>query len=210
MTENEKTVLRLQAQECVKHLKAHNMEADFFETGEEAVAFLREQIPEGSSIGVGGSETLSQLGIIDDLTGNPKYHFLDRYHTDDVGKVFRDSFFADIYLMSSNAVTLDGCLYNVDGNGNRVAALIFGPKKVYVICGINKLVPTIEDAVERVKMTAGPANNVRLKKDNPCTRLGRCMECEKDSSICNQFVVTRRSGQKGRIHVLLVGEQLGY
>lgn len=210
MNEKAKVIGRLQAAECMKNLKAHNMDADFFETGVQAVAWLKENIAKGSSIGTGGSETLAELGIINDLTGNPDYHFLDRYHTDDVQKVYRETFSADVYLTSSNAVTLDGCLYNVDGNGNRVAALIFGPRKVYVLCGVNKIVPTIDDAITRVKNIAAPENNVRLNKPNPCTQLGRCVQCVKDTSICNEFVVTRRSGQKGRIHVLLINEELGY
>lgn len=210
MDQNEKTIGRLQAEECIRHLRAHNFDADFFETGKEAVAYLKEHVKKGSSIGVGGSATLAALGIIDDLTGSPDYKFLDRYHTDDTKKIFRESFSADVYLMSSNAVTLDGCLYNVDGNGNRVAALIYGPDKVYVICGVNKIVPTLSDAIARVKQTAAPVNNVRLKLDNPCTKQGRCVECLSEHSICNEFVITRRSGQKGRIHVLLINEKLGY
>ncbi|WP_194611881.1 lactate utilization protein [Clostridium vitabionis] len=205
-----KAIERLQAEECVKNLRKHNFDADFFETGAEAAAWLKEHIPAGSTVGIGGSMTLSELGITDWLTGNPDYKFLDRYHTDDVQKVFRESFFADVYLMSSNAVTLDGCLYNVDANGNRVAALIYGPKKVYVICGVNKIVPTLDDAITRVQQIAAPANNVRLQRPNPCTEFGHCVKCVKDSSICNQFVITRRSGRQGRIHVLLVNEELGY
>ena len=210
MDDHVKEIGRLQAADCARKLKDHNFDADYFETGAEAVEYLKKNIAEGSSISVGGSMTLSELGILDWLTGNPHYNFLDRYHTDDVQKVFRDTFSADVYLMSSNAVTLDGCLYNVDGNGNRVAALIFGPKKVYVICGVNKIVPTLDDAITRVQQIAAPANNVRLNKPNPCTQLGHCVKCVKDTSICNQFVVTRRSGQKGRIHVLLINEELGY
>jgi hypothetical protein len=208
--ENEKVIGRLQAQEAIKNLKLHNFDADFFETGDEAVIYLKEHIAKGASIGVGGSMTLDSLGIIKWLTGNADYHFLDRYHTDDVKKVFHESLSADVYLMSSNAVTLDGCLYNVDGNGNRVAALIYGPEKVYVICGVNKLVKNLDEAIERMKAITAPANNVRLHKDNPCTKLGRCMQCTTPTSICNEFVITRRSGLQGRIHVLLVNEKLGY
>jgi hypothetical protein len=210
MEKNVKAITRLKAAQCVKNLRAHNFDADFFETGEEAVDFLKSRIDKGATIGIGGSVTLFSLGIIDWLTGNKDYHLLDRYHTDDVQKVFRDSFSADFYLMSSNAVTLDGCLYNVDGNGNRTAALIFGPKKVFVIAGVNKIVPTLEDAITRVRQVAGPANNVRLNLPNACTKTGSCLSCTSPASICNQFVITRRSGQQGRIHVLLVNEELGY
>lgn len=210
MDRNGKEIGRLQAAECIKNLKAHNFDADFFETKEEVLSYLKEHIKKGSSIGIGGSVTLKETGILQWLTGNEDYRFLDRYHTDDVKQVFRDSFSADVYLMSANAVTLNGCLYNVDGNGNRVAALIYGPDKVYVIAGVNKIVPDLDAAIERVKQTAAPVNNVRLGLANPCTKLGRCAQCLSESSICNEFVVTRRSGVKGRIHVLLAGEELGY
>lgn len=154
--------------------------------------------------------TLEEMGVIAWLTGNPDYAFLDRYHTDDREKIFHESMNADVYLMSSNAVTLDGCLYNVDGTGNRVAALIYGPKKVYVLCGTNKLVNDVDSAVKRVKEIAAPANNVRLHKDNPCATLGSCMNCMRPTTICNQFVLTRRSGTPNRIHVILINESLGY
>ena len=121
-----------------------------------------------------------------------------------------DSLNADVFLMSSNAVTLDGCLYNVDGTGNRIAALIYGPAKVYVLAGTNKLVANLEEAEQRIRMIAAPANCVRLNKENPCTITGTCMNCSRPSTICNQYLVSRRSGKPGRIHVILINENLGY
>lgn len=212
MTMNEavQTINRQRIARTAEKLKEHQFGVTVVESGAEALEYLKQQIPKQAVIGVGGSVTLSEIGALDWLTGNPDYRFLDRYHTDDVKKCYQDSLLADVYLMSTNAVTLDGMLYNVDGNGNRVAALIYGPEKVYVIAGANKIVKDAEAAKQRVEETASPANNVRLKKENPCASLGECMHCNHSSTICNQFVLTRRSGVPGRIHVILVNEDLGY
>lgn len=210
MQDPRKTAAALRAESCVKHLRMHGFGADYFETKEEVLSYLKENIPKGSSIGIGGSVTLTEIGMLSWLTGNEEYHFLDRYHTDDVSRVFHESLNADVYLMSTNALTEEGELYNIDGNGNRLAALIYGPKKVYVIAGTNKIVKNLEEAVSRVELFSAPANNIRLDKTNPCTKTGQCMHCSTPSTICNQIVTTRRSGTPGRIHVLLVNEALGY
>lgn len=210
MQDPRKTAAALRAESCVKHLRMHGFGADYFETKEEVLSYLKENIPKGSSIGIGGSVTLAEIGVLRWLTGNEEYHFLDRYHTDDVSRVFHESLNADVYLMSTNALTEEGELYNIDGNGNRLAALIYGPKKVYVIAGTNKIVKNLEEAVSRVELFSAPANNIRLGKTNPCTKTGQCMHCSTPSTICNQIVTTRRSGTPGRIHVLLVNEALGY
>lgn len=210
MQDPRKTAAALRAESCVKHLRMHGFGADYFETKEEVLSYLKENIPKGSSIGIGGSVTLAEIGVLSWLTGNEEYHFLDRYHTDDVSRVFHESLNADVYLMSTNALTEEGELYNIDGNGNRLAALIYGPKKVYVIAGTNKIVKNLEEAVSRVELFSAPANNIRLGKTNPCTKTGQCMHCSTPSTICNQIVTTRRSGTPGRIHVLLVNEALGY
>ncbi len=210
MQDPRKTAAALRAESCVKHLRMHGFGADYFETKEEVLSYLKENIPKGSSIGIGGSVTLTEIGVLSWLTGNEEYHFLDRYHTDDVSRVFHESLNADVYLMSTNALTEEGELYNIDGNGNRLAALIYGPKKVYVIAGTNKIVKNLEEAVSRVELFSAPENNIRLGKTNPCTKTGQCMHCSTPSTICNQIVTTRRSGTPGRIHVLLVNEALGY
>lgn len=210
MENNIASIKRSQAEVAIKRLKDHQFDASYFDTKEEALQFLKKSIAKNSSIGVGGSMTLDEMGIIDWLTGNPDYQFLDRYHTEDREKVFHDSLNADVFLMSSNAVTLDGCLYNVDGTGNRIAALIYGPAKVYVLAGTNKLVANLEEAEQRIRMIAAPANCVRLNKENPCTITGTCMNCSRPSTICNQYLVSRRSGKPGRIHVILINENLGY
>lgn len=203
-------IMREKLERLAKKLESNNFGATVVDTAEEAAAFIKKQIPKGASVGVGGSVTLDQLGMIEWLRGNPDVQFIDRYTLPDKKKAFRDSLLADVYLMSTNAVTMDGWLYNIDGNGNRVAALIYGPDKVYVIAGANKVARDLEAAKVRVEQITAPANNVRLNKDNPCTKTGECMHCNHASTICNQYVLTRRSGEQGRIHVVLVNEELGY
>ena len=125
-------------------------------------------------------------------------------------QMYRDSFSSDVYFMSTNAITLDGELINIDGNGNRVAALIYGPDKVVMIVGMNKLVSTVEDGMNRVSDIAAPANGVRLGKQTPCATTGSCHDCLSPECFCNQLVITRRCYTPGRIHVILVSETLGY
>jgi len=210
MNENLKRAGALKIQQLAKKLEACNFGVTCVETKEEALAYLKEVIPQGASIGVGGSATLTECGVLDWLTGNKDYNFLDRYHTDDVKKVFHESLSADVYLMSTNAVTMEGQLYNVDGTGNRTAALIYGPEKVYVLCGVNKIVKDLDEAIKRVEMITAPANNLRLNKENACTKTGSCVHCYASTSTCNQFVITRRSGIQGRIHLILINEALGF
>jgi len=210
MDENIRKTRAIQQEQLARKLEARGFGVTLLPGRENVLSFLKENIPEGSSIGVGGSITLEECGVISWLTGNPSYRFIDRYHTDDKKKSFREALLADVFLMSTNAVTMDGMLYNIDGTGNRLAALIYGPDKVYVIAGANKIAADLDDAVRRVETIAAPANNVRLQKDNPCTAAGRCLRCQKETSICNQYVLTRRCFPAGRIHVLLVNEDLGY
>ncbi|HHX59182.1 MAG TPA: LUD domain-containing protein [Epulopiscium sp.] len=127
----------------------------------------------------------------------------------DIKEIFRQSFLSDTYLTSSNAITEAGELYNVDGNGNRVAAMLYGPDQVIVVVGINKLVKNIDQAILRVEGIAAPANNKRLNKNNPCTTVGHCTDCKNEGRICNQYTVIRR-GAKGRITVIIVNKELGY
>ena len=210
MNEHIAAVNRERIARLAKKLEANSFGVSVFETKEEAASFLKEAIPKGASIGVGGSESLAELGIIEWLTGSADYAFIDRYHTDDRPKAYREALTADVFLTSTNAVTMDGWLYNVDGTGNRVAAIIYGPDKVYVVAGVNKIVKDLESAKTRVEQLTAPANNHRLGKDNPCVKIGECVHCSQPTTICNQYVISRRSGIPGRIHVILVNEELGY
>lgn len=195
------------------NLEKNNMEVYFVKNEEEMLSKVKEIVTEGETVAVGGSMTLFETGIIDYLR-NGKFNFLDRYKDgltqDDIKEIFRKSFFADSYLVSTNALTEDGELFNVDGNGNRVAAMLYGPDKVIVIAGINKIVKDVDAAIERNREISAPINAKRLNKTTPCTKLGHCMDCKSADRICNEYTLIRRQGKKGRIKVIIVGKELGY
>lgn len=157
--------------------------------------------------------TLFETGVID-LLRSEKYNFSDRYaqglSKDDIKDIYRKSFSADAYFTSSNAITENGELYNVDGTGNRVAAMIYGPDKVIVVVGINKIVKDVDEAIERNKRMAAPANATRLNRKTPCANLGYCTDCNSPDRICNDYVLIRRQGIKGRINVIIVNKEFGY
>ncbi len=196
-----------------KNLEARNFECFIVEKKEDVVPLLEKIISKGSVVSCGGSMTLFECGVIDFLR-NGNYNFLDRYKEgitpEELGEIYRKSFWADYYLMSTNAITLDGKLINIDGNGNRLAALLFGPKNVIVIAGKNKLVLNEEQGLLRVRNIASPMNSKRLSRNTPCTHDGKCHDCLSSDSICSHIVVTRRSPAKGRIKVVLVKEDLGF
>ncbi len=204
----------------IENLEKNNMQVYFADSKDDVIPMLKKLIGENDTVAVGGSVTLNELSVIDFLREN--YNFLDRFNPelsrDEVIEVFQKSFFADTFLMSSNAITENGELYNVDGNGNRIAALTFGPKSVIVIAGINKIVKDIDEAVIRVKTVAAPKNCVRLSRDTYCAKTGKCVVpngkigtgCESKDRICSSFLVTGKQGNRDRIKVILVNEELGY
>lgn len=159
MDANQKAIGEKQIESTIKALEKNNMLGFYVPNREDALLKIEELLHEGDTVAVGGSATLEELGVMDTLRSG-KYNFLDRYKPgltpEQVRDVFLQSFAADVYLCSSNAVTMDGKLYNVDGNSNRVAAICYGPKSVVMVVGINKIVPTIEDAITRVKTCAAP------------------------------------------------------
>ena len=182
---------------------------------------MRALLHAGDSVAVGGSETLKESGVLE-LLRSGDYQFIDRYAPgltpEQVRRVFLDSLSADAYLCSANAVTMRGELYNVDGNGNRVAALCYGPASVIVVAGRNKLVSDLDEAVSRVKRMAAPANALRLSKETYCARTGRCLGlgspsctdgCTVPDRICSTYVVHGWQQEKSRIKVILVEEDLG-
>ncbi|HYE82388.1 MAG TPA: lactate utilization protein [Clostridia bacterium] len=213
MDQNIEFVVDARIKRTMENLGKNNISAYRAENEAEALKKVSELIPAGSTVGLGGSMTLFEVGAIDFIRkGN--YEVLDRYKEGltpaEMKEIFRKSFSADVYLTSSNAVTEAGELYNVDGTGNRVAAMLYGPDRVIVIVGINKLVKDIDQAVLRVKETAAPANNKRIKKSNPCTITGHCMDCKSEGRICNEYTLIKRQGVKERIHVIIVNKELGY
>lgn len=210
MDKNKYDIIRLKMERTAEALRDNNMYCECVDSAEEALEVIESLMCEGDTVAVGGSMTLSEMGVLDMLRSG-KYNFLDRYAPDaDVQKIFRDSFFADVYLTSSNAITENGELYNVDGNSNRVAALVFGPKSVIVVAGYNKIVKDTEAAKVRVQEIAAPANAKRLGCETPCTKTGHCMNCASPQRICATTVIMARQRVQNRVKVILVGEELGY
>ena len=202
-----------QAESIIKQLKKRNMEGFYCATADEAREKALSLITPGETVSFGGSVTIEECGILDALRARDDITLYDRAtakNAEEMGVIFRQAFSADSYLMSTNAITLDGELVNIDGNGNRVAALIFGPKQVIVVAGMNKIAATEEDAVHRARNMAAPPNCIRLNKNTPCAATGKCADCMGSETICCHTVVTRRSRDAGRIKVILVGEELGY
>ncbi len=193
----------------ISGLNKRQMDGYYLKTAKEAVELALTFLPDHPTVGFGGSMTLVQTGLLDALKADPSVKLLDRETAQTAAEkeeIYRRHLLADTYFMSSNAITTDGELINIDGFGNRVAALIFGPKEVVILAGMN----TVEEGVNRVRNTATPPNCMRLNKQTPCASTGICSCCLSAGCICNQIVVTRRSGQKGRIKVLLIGEHLGF
>ena len=193
-------------------LSANRMEARVVESREELLEILRGMLGKGDSIASGGSMTLEETGVNALLSGGD-YDFYFRGRTDEKGEpvdVLRAAFSCDWYFSSSNAITEDGLLYNVDGNANRVAALCFGPKKVVIIAGYNKVVRNLHAAAERVRAIAAPANCIRLGKKTPCASTGHCMDCKSPDHICCDRVIQGFQRDLERIKVFLLPEDFGY
>lgn len=215
MDKNKYEIIRLKMERCADALRKNNIYCECVENTEEALDVISTLIHSGDTVAVGGSMTLFESGVIDMLR-NGTYNFLDRYENgiskEQINEIHEKSFSADAYFMSSNAITEKGELYNVDGNGNRVAALVYGPKSVIVVAGYNKIVKDVEEAKRRVCEIAAPANAVRLNTNSPCTQTGRCVNCMSEVRICATTVITGHQMPKfkDRIKVILVGEELGY
>lgn len=193
-------------------LSKRNIEGYFCETCQEAVKKALELMPEGSSISWGGSMSISECGLMDALKSR-NYTLIDRASAvtpQEKREIFAKTVMADYYLMSTNAITMNGELVNIDGFGNRVACLCSGPEHVIIIAGMNKVVMDVPGGVDRIRTKAAPPNTTRLNKDTPCAKTGVCGSCFSPDCICSQIVVTRRSGIPGRIKVILVNEDLGF
>lgn len=195
----------------VKNLRSRHFDAYYCATAEEALAKAMELIPQGASVGWGGAMSAQQIGLIDAVrAGN--YHTIDREtcrSPQEREQAMRDCFGADVFLTGANALSLSGEMVNIDGIGNRVGAIIYGPKEVLVIAGMNKVADTLEQAVVRARTVAAPRNQQRFLRETPCTVTGTCADCKSADCICNQIVITRHCRPAGRIKFILVGEELG-
>lgn len=200
------------AQNVIKNLEKRNMEGYYFEDSKSCVEAIMSMIPAGSSVSWGGSMTMNETGMMDALKASV-LTLIDRATAktpQESREIYAKTVMADYYFMSTNAITNDGELINIDGNGNRVACLIQGPSHVMLLVGRNKFTASIEAGVERVRNVASPANAIRLNRNIPCGLTGSCHDCLSPECFCNQVVITRRSNHAGRIKVFLINEDLGY
>lgn len=212
MQKSVKTANKLKFDTVMKNMEKRGFQAHYCETGEEARDLVLSLIPDKSVVSWGGSVTINSLGIKEKLAER-ELEIIDPYSTKDPAESIerrRRGLAADCFLMSTNAITMDGELVNIDGMSNRVASLCFGPKKVIIVAGANKLARKLDDAMERAKLYAAVPNNVRLNRNNPCTVTGDCSDCLSKDCICCNILTTRFCGTPGRIQVILVNENLGF
>ncbi len=213
MDKNVAWYIEKQVERTIKNLNSRNMEGYYVNNREQLFQKIKEFIVEGSTIGVGDSMTLFETKIIDFLRDG-SFNFLDKYEEkltkDEKREIYIKNFSADTFISSTNAITENGELYNIDGNGSRVAPMLYGPKQVIIVAGINKIVKNLEEAEMRVRQYAAPIDAKRLNKDTPCAKLGYCIDCKSPNRICNDFVVIKGQFIKGRIKVIIVGENLGF
>lgn len=196
----------------VKNLQSRHFDAYYCANREDALKKALELIPQGASVGWGGAMSAQQIGLMDAVNSGP-YHAIDRAKCatpQEREQAMKDCLLADYFLSGANALSLDGQMVNVDGTGNRVAAIIYGPKNVLVIAGMNKVTDTLEEAIRRARTVASPMNCQRFEgKQTPCAVTGTCADCKSEDCICNQILITRHCRPVGRIKFIIVGEDLG-
>ena len=212
MTKFQKQYYEKRGQTLVKNLKARQFEAYYCDNTQDALAKALELIPQGASVGWGGCMSAEQIGLVDAMR-HGDYKAIDRdtaSSPEERVELMRKCLLTDVFLTGANAISMDGQMVNIDGMGNRVSAIVFGPKSVIVIAGMNKVVDTVEDAVVRARTVAAPINKQRFPTQTPCMVTGNCVDCKSENSICNQFLITRSCRPAGRIKFILVGEELGF
>jgi L-lactate utilization protein LutB len=209
MDENVAKRNELLAVKVIRGLESRNMAGYWAADRKAALETALSLIPEGSSVAMGGCMSAREIGLVDALKGG-NYRFIDRDAYEDKRAAMLAAYDSDVFLSSANAMTEDGVLVNIDGNSNRVSAIAQGPRKVVFIVGMNKVCADFDSALKRARNVAAPINAQRFGLDTPCSKTGACMDCKSPDTICCQFLLTRFSRHPGRIHVVLVGESLGY
>lgn len=208
-----KTLATIKEKQMIDAFTNNQMDLMFFDDKEALNNYLKDVLVNQKSVALGGSMSLKETGVFD-LIYQSDVKVIDRYEEGlsrkETMERFREGFSADLFFTSSNAITVDGCLYNVDGTGNRVAAMIFGPKEVYVIAGINKIFDNEAEAINHIKTVSAPANAIRLNRKTPCAKTGRCMECNSPDRICSSYVKLGYQSAAHRIKVLIIRESVGY
>ena len=211
MDANSKKAMKARIKRVLEHLEKNNFSAAFVYNKEEALTLIKTIVKEGSYTASGGSMTLKETGIMDYLLTSTDYH-----------KEYRDAYNAEFYISSANAITEHGEIYQVDGTSNRISALAYGPENVIIVAGINKIVPDLRSAVQRVKVHAAPPNAIRLCRETPCAHSGECaspvmderhlgvLGCNCEERICCNTLIMGHQRIKGRITVIIIGEEYGY
>lgn len=199
----------LLAEQIIKGLESRNMTGYYAKSKEEALKMALDLIPEGSRVAKGGSMSVVEIGL-EYAVKNGNYEYCDRAAMKDKREAELFAYSADVYLGSVNAITEDGVLVNIDGNSNRVSAYAYGPEKLVLIVGLNKVASDADAAMKRARNEAATINAQRFGLSTPCSKTGRCMDCKSPDTICCQFLITRYSRHKDRIHVILVNENLGF
>lgn len=199
----------LLAGKVIKGLASRNMTGYYAADADEARSIALTLIPERATVTMGGGMSVHEIGLVEALKAGD-YHFIDRDEMEDKRAAMLAAYDADVFLASANAITEDGVMINIDGNANRVSAIAQGPRKVVLIVGMNKVCPDIDSAYKRARNVAAPINTQRFGLSTPCTKTGACSDCKSPDTICCQFLMTRYSRHTGRIHVILVNDNLGF
>lgn len=204
-------VLDKRIEKTMANLEKNNFATYRAKSREEIIDIASSLVPSGAEVGFGGSVSLYESGVIDYLRSREDISLLDRdQNPEKAGELMKKALTCDVYFASSNAVTENGELFNVDGRGSRVAPMIFGPESVVLVVGANKIVPDLAAAEMRVKKIAAPANTMRLSCETPCRYTGECADCKSPARICCDFVTMKMQRVKGRIKVIIVDESLGF
>ena len=213
MSDAKKMYYEKRGQILVKNLKSRHFDAYYCDDKQFALEKALELIPKDQTVSWGGCESAAEIGLIQTLQ-NGGYRTIDRSKGADAEertKIMKQGMMADIFITGANGISLDGQMVNIDGTGNRVAAIVYGPDSVIVIAGMNKVADTIEAAVRRARTVAAPMNKQRFENVvTPCAVTGSCADCKAEGCICNQILVTRHCRPAGRIKFILVGEELGF
>ncbi len=213
MTTPMQTYYKNLAETTIKNLTRRGFDACYAENASEALTLAKSFILPGSKVTNGGSVTLTEIGLMDYFKSGDGFTYLDRTvpQTEEEQDAFwAQVFTCDTFFASSNAITVDGQLVNIDGNSNRVACMCFGPKQVVLIVGVNKICADVESAYKRVKLSAAPPNCNRLNRNTPCAMTGKCGDCLSPDCICSNTLITRKPTKPHRVKIIIVGESLGY
>ena len=197
----------------IKNLEKRQMEGYYCPTVEDAEKLAFSFLKDGQSVSFGGSMTLEETGMLTALRHDPSIHLIDRSTAktpEETKKMYHDALSSDVYFMSTNAITANGELVNIDGTGNRVSQTLFGPEKVYFVIGTNKVCPDLTSAMERAKQIAAPKNAARLQVQTPCAKTGVCVDCNSPARICHSIVILERPSNGMEVEVVFVDEEMGY